>query len=252
SDARIPSSSKIKNIDQIIDDKPKLLIMTKIDLCDMAETKKWMTYYEGLGYTVIGVDLLNHKNVDLILQKSRDILSKLEDVKKEKGMMKSTLRVLIIGIPNVGKSTLINQLVGKKATVVGNRPGVTKNLSWIRVAPYLELLDSPGILWPKFDNQLIALNLAAMTAIKEEILPIDDVATYILKTLKKYYPHALEERYGITDIDYNDIVKTFDTIGKKRGAILKGGIIDYKKVYNLIMNDLSNGSFGPVTFDRFK
>jgi len=251
-DARIPYSSKIKDIDNIIKDKPRILIMTKIDLCDMAETKKWMAYYERLGYTVIGVDLANNKNVGLIMDKSREILKELEEKKKLKGMMKQNLRALIIGIPNVGKSTLINRLVGKKATSVGNRPGVTKSLDWIRIGEFLELLDSPGILWPKFDDEKVALNLAAMTAIKEEILPIDDVTLYILKTLSKYYPEALNKRYGIEYIDEDDIVSTLDAIGKRRGAIIKGGYVDYKKVYNIVMRDLIDGSLGSVTFDRYK
>jgi ribosome biogenesis GTPase A len=251
-DARIPYSSKIKDIDNLIKDKPRLLIMTKSDLCDMSETKKWINHYESLGYTVIAVDLLNNKNIDLILQKSKEILTRLNEKKNMRGITKKNLRVLIVGIPNVGKSTLINRLVGKKATVVGNRPGVTKSLDWIRVGDFLELLDSPGILWPKFDNDRVALNLAAMSAIKEEILPLDDVAVYILKTLNKYYPTSLKERYGIDNVDVDDIVSTLDKIGQKRGAMLKGGYIDYKKVYNFIMKDLTEGSLGPVTFDRYK
>ena len=250
-DARIPFSSKIKDIDQLIKNKPRLLIMTKIDLCDMNETKKWMKHYEGLGYFVIGVDLLNNKNIDSIIQKSRQILAEMDAKKQLKGMMKKNLRALIVGIPNVGKSTLINRLVGKKATVVGNKPGVTKSLDWIRIGDGLELLDSPGILWPKLDNTKVAFNLASMTAIREEILPIDDVAAYILKTLYKHYPNALKERYGLEVIDSEDIITALDAIGKRRGAILKGGEIDYKKVYNLIMRDLVDGALGPVTFDRY-
>lgn len=250
-DARIPYSSKIKDIDNLIQNKPKILIMTKIDLCDMNETKKWMTYYEGLGYNVIGVDLANNKNVDLILQKSKEILSILAAKKSEKGMMKKNLRALIVGIPNVGKSTLINRLVGKKAAVTGNRPGVTKSLDWIRIGENLELLDSPGILWPKFDDEHIALNLASMSAIKEEILPVDDVTVYILKMLYKYYPASLKNRYGIDYIDEEDIVTTLDIIGKKRGAMIKGGNIDYQKVYSIVMRDLTDGSLGLVTFDRY-
>lgn len=250
-DARIPFSSKIKDIDQVIKDKPRLLIMTKIDLCDMAETKKWMTHYEGLGYIVIGVDLLNSKNINLVMDKSKEILTDLDNKKRLKGLMKKNLRALIIGIPNVGKSTLINRLVGKKAAVVGNKPGVTKSLDWIRIGEFLELLDSPGILWPRFDDEKVALNLAAMTAIREEILPIDDVTVYILKTIYKYYPNALKERYGIEEVDSNDIISTLDAVGKRRGAILKGGYVDYKKVYNIVMRDLADGSLGPVTFDRY-
>lgn len=250
-DARIPFSSKIKDIDDIIKEKPKLLIMTKIDLCDMIETKKWATYYENKGYTVIGVDLINNKNIDQIINKSKDILKELNIKKKSKGIQKTSLRALIIGIPNVGKSTLINRLVGKKATVVGNRPGVTKSLGWIRIDSFLELLDSPGILWPKLDNDIVALNLAAMTAIREEVLPIDDVVIYILTSLNKYYPEALKKRYGVEYIDNDNIIDTLDKIGKRRGAIIRGGEVDYNKVYSIIRGDLINGSLGLVTFDRY-
>jgi ribosome biogenesis GTPase A len=249
-DSRIPYSSKIKDIDNIISNKPKLLIMTKIDLCDMNETKKWINYYENLGYIVIGVDLLNNKNINMILEKSKEILNNLNEVKKKKGLTKKSIRALIIGIPNVGKSTLINRLVGKKAVNVGNRPGVTKDLSWVRIGDFIELMDSPGILWPKLDNEQVARNLASFMAIREEILPVDDVSIYILKTLYKYYPEYLKNRYDIDQID-EDIINTLDLIGKKRGAILKGGTVDYSKVYSIIMRDLTDGAFGPVTFDRY-
>lgn len=249
-DARIPYSSKIKDIDDIIKNKPKILVMTKIDLCDMNETNKWIKYYESKGYYVIGVDLINNKNINQIIERSKMILDNLNEKANMKGINKKTLRALIIGIPNVGKSTLINRLVGKRAAAVGDKPGVTKGLSWIRIGSFLELLDSPGILWPKFDDETVAYNLSAMTAIKNEVLPIDEVAIYILKTLNEYYPSLLKERYNIDRID-EDIIKTLDDIGKRRGALLKGGDIDYIKVYNLIMNDLSNGSLGKVTFDRY-
>lgn len=250
-DARIPYSSRIKDIDNIIKNKPKLLIMTKIDLCDMDETKKWMSYYEELGYYVIGVDLKNNKNIDKIIDKSKEILNELNEIKQNRGINKKTLRALIIGIPNVGKSTLINRLVGKKVTAVGNKPGLTKSLDWIRIGEFLELLDSPGMLWPKIDDKTTALNLSSMTAIKEEILPIDEISIYILKMISKYYPLSLKERYGIEEVLDDNIIDVFDLIGKRRGAIVKGGEIDYQKVYNIIMRDLKEGYLGSLTFDRF-
>lgn len=250
-DARIPYSSKMRGIDTITKMKPRILIMTKMDLCDKETTKEWVKYYEKEGYTVVGVDLINNKNIDQILKETKRLLSSMDEKRKEKGLLSRRYRALVIGIPNVGKSTLINRLVGKKATNVGDRPGVTKKLEWIRIDDELELLDSPGILWPRLDEEKVALNLASFRAIKEEVLPLDTVCTYILKTLHAYYPTELEKRYGELNIT-EDMVEAFDGIGKKRGAILRGGYIDYKKVYSYIISDLMDGKLGQVTFDRMK
>ncbi len=247
-DARIPMSSKNKDIDTLIKDKPKVLIMTKIDLCDMDKTNKWKSYYENNGYQVIMVDLLNNKNVNEIFNKINPIINVLNEKRKSKGLKERKIRALVLGIPNVGKSTLINRLVGKKATNVGNRPGVTKNLQWIRVNDKLELLDTPGILWPRLDNNEVAHNLASMTAIKEEVLDLEDISIYIINTMFKYYPDNIKARYNIDN--NNDIVETLDLIGKKIGAI-KNNEVDYDKVYDRILKDLREGYLGKVTFDNF-
>ena len=246
-DARIPMSSKNKDIDSLIKDKPKVLIMTKIDLCDMDKTNKWKSYYENNGYQVIMVDLINNKNVNEIFNKINPIINDLNEKRKNKGLKPRKIRALVLGIPNVGKSTLINRLVGKKATNVGNRPGVTKNLQWIRVNDKLELLDTPGILWPRLDDNEVAHNLASMTAIKEEILDLEDISIYIINTMFKYYPDNIKSRYNITNND--DIVETLDLIGKKIGAI-RNNETDYDKVYDRVLKDLREGYLGKVTFDN--
>ena len=246
-DARIPKSSKNKDVDELIKNKPRILIMTKLDLCDEAETKKWISYYEELGYKVIVLNLLNNPDMRVIYNETDKIYKDLNEKRKQKGLKERKIRALILGVPNVGKSTLINRLVGKKAANVGNKPGITKQLEWIRLNNDIELLDTPGILWPRFDNDEIALNLASMTAIKEEILNLEEVAIYIVNTMLKLYPDNIKNRYNI--IDTSDIVTILDEIGKKIGAI-RNKETDYDKVYTIILKDLREGYLGKVTFDR--
>lgn len=246
-DARIPYSSKNKDIDAMIKNKKRVLIMTKIDMCDIINTNKWIKYYEEKGIKVIPVDLINKKNISEIFKVTEEVNKELNDKRKEKGLKERKVRILILGIPNVGKSTLINTLVGKKATNVGNKPGITRHLEWIRINKDIELLDTPGILWPKLDDDTIAHNLAAMTAIKEEILDTEDIAIYIINTMLKLYKDSIVNRYNLTS--YNDVVEVLDMIGKKIGAV-RNNETDYEKVYSVILRDLREGYLGKVTFDR--
>jgi len=248
-DARMPSSSKIFDIEDLIKDKPRILVMSKYDICDKKETDKFIKYYENSGYKVVPVDLLTGKNVSTILDISKDLLKEETEKRLKKGLKPRSIRALIIGVPNAGKSTLINRFVGKKSAGVGNKPGFTKGLSWIRINKNIELLDTPGILWPKFDDQEEAHILASLSSIKEEILDKGELSCFILKKLMELYPEKLEERYDITELD-EEFFEAFDTIGRKRGALSKGGVPDYEKVSNIIIQDLKNGYFGDITFDR--
>lgn len=249
-DARMPISSKVIDIDDIIKNKPRILIMTKYDMCDKSQTDKIIKYYKEKGYSVVPVDLIKNTNVNLIIKETSKVSDIINVERKKKGLKpKQSVRALVIGAPNVGKSTLINRLVGKKKTVTGNKPGVTKQLSWIRVGSNIELLDTPGILWPKLENQEHAYNLAALSSVKEEVVDLQDLSIYILHKLNELYPNYLEKRYGITTVS-DDIIATLEEIGNRRGAKISGGEIDYDKVYSIIIRDLKEGLIGPITLDR--
>ncbi len=247
-DARMPISSKIADIDDLIKNKPRVLVVSKYDLCDKAETDKILDNYKKIGYNIVPVDLMRG-NVNSLIDITKKLMVDINKTRELKGLKPRAARVLIVGVPNVGKSTLINRLVGKKAAGVGNTPGFTKSLTWIRVNKDIELLDSPGILWPKIENQENAHVLAALSSIKEDILNLDQIACFILRKLYSLYPEKLEDRYGITELD-EDYIEAYEMIAKKRGAISKGGVVDYEKVSNIIIRDLKNGYLGNITFDR--
>ena len=249
-DARMPASSRIKDIDDLIKNKPKIMIMTKRDLCDLDRTNKWISYYESLGYKVFLTDLVNDKNVNKLFTLTDEVLNDLNAKRIEKGMEVRKYRALIMGVPNVGKSTLINKITGKKAVNVGNKPGVTKDISWIRINDKLDLMDTPGILWPKIDDQKQAYTLACFSSIKDEILPIDEVACYILKYMFDNYRDFLFNRYGSFSLDEEDYTEAYEYIGRKRGCLVRGNEVYYNKVSNIIIKDLRDGYLGKVTFDE--
>ncbi len=249
-DSRIPKSSKIANIYDIIGNKPKILIMTKKDLADEEMANRWVKYYENLGTKVLLVDLNKDEDILRIVNATHELAKSLQEKREEKGLMKKDVRVLVVGIPNVGKSTLINKMVGKKVALVGNRPGITKGLVWLNTKHNITLLDTPGILWPKLEQQEVALNLASFSAIKIEVLDENEVAVHILKKLNKYYPDKLMARYNIKSnpVELN-IESAYNTIARAIGA-RKADEIDYERVSNKIINDIKGEYIKGIVFDH--
>ncbi|MBR4671919.1 MAG: ribosome biogenesis GTPase YlqF [Bacilli bacterium] len=243
-DARMPVSSKVVDMDDIVGNKPKILVVSKYDICDKKETDKVLETYKD--YTIVKCDLLNG-NINELISKTKELSKTINEERQKKGLKPRKIRVLVVGAPNVGKSTLINKLVGRKAVQTGNTPGVTKTIGWIRINNDIELMDSPGILWPKLENQENAHILAALSSIKEEILDTEDIARFTIRKLEELYPEKLKERYKLDNIDHDNI---YEEIAKKRGLLSKGAEVDYDKVYLTIIRDLKDGRFGNITLDR--
>ncbi|MDE5539579.1 MAG: ribosome biogenesis GTPase YlqF [Bacilli bacterium] len=248
-DARIPKSSKISNIYDIIGNKPKILIMTKKDLAEPLMLEKWIKYYENLGTKVIAVNLNDENDIKKIITLTNDAMTSMQEKREEKGLMQKEIRALVVGIPNVGKSTLINKMVGKKVALVGNRPGLTTGLKWLKTKHNIVLLDTPGILWPKLDNTEIALNLASFFSIKTEVLDVNEVAVHIINKLNHYYPDKLEERYGIKPANELDYEAIYDTLGRNMGAV-KHNEVDYERVSLRIINDIKDEYIKGIVFDH--
>lgn len=248
-DARVPLSSRNPMIDEIIAHKPRLILLNKADLADPVYTKEWTVYFEQKGATVLSIDSQLGKGVQQISPACQKLASPMIEKMKARGMKPRAIRAMILGIPNVGKSTLINRLATKKIAKTGDRPGITKQQQWIKVGKELELLDTPGILWPKFEDPVIGFRLAATGAIKDEILDFQDVALFVLNYLKGAYPDRLKDRYKLTSIPEEGIA-LFDEIGKKRGFLLSGGYIDYDKTAEIILRELRSGKLGSITLER--
>ena len=258
-DARIPISSKNPDMQKIIANKKRIVILNKSDLAEEKETNRWIEYYKKNGIKAIIADSNLGKGIKETLKQIENIME--EDMQKaaSKGRIKKNIRIMILGIPNVGKSSFINRLCNKKLAVVGNRPGVTKQKQWVRIANNIELLDTPGVLWPKFDDEKVALNLSYTGSIKDEVLQTIEIAFNLLTYLYNNYKSNLIERYKLTEDDIESIklddeneelYNLMKLIGKKRGAIISGGNVDEEKTASIILNDFRSGKLGKITLEK--
>ncbi|MGN7398819.1 ribosome biogenesis GTPase YlqF [Cytobacillus praedii] len=248
-DARIPYSSRNPMIDEIIQHKPRLVLLNKADMADKEATKQWIKYFKVKGIKALAINSQAGQGMKEIVAASEEILQEKFDRMRAKGVRPRAIRAMIVGIPNAGKSTLINRLAKKNIAKTGNTPGVTKAQQWIKVGKELELLDTPGILWPKFEDQEVGLKLALTGAIKDTILNLQDIAVFALRFLEKKYPERLKERFQIVVIP-EDIVELFDAIGKVRGCLMGRGEIDYDKVTELVIREFRTEKLGSITLER--
>ena len=248
-DSRIPISSKNPVIDDVLKDKPRIMILNKSDMADENETKKWLSYYRKKGYGAVVVDALHSKGLDKIYSVAKEMLADKFKKLEEKNLSAKTIRMMIVGIPNVGKSTFINSISKRKSAKIGDRPGVTKQVQWIKTKNDLELLDTPGVLWPKFEDERIGLHLAFTGAIKDEIMYIENLAFRFIDELNKRDVNILKNRYNLSEDSYEDTLYLMDEIGRNRGAILKKNEIDYFKVANLVLDDFRKVKLGRITLE---
>lgn len=250
-DARLPLSSRNPMIDQVIHQKPRLLILNKADLADKVETEKWIRYFKEQGTVAVAINSFQGQGLQIVTKTAKEILAPQIERMEKRGIRPGAVRAMIVGIPNVGKSTLINRLAKRNIARTGNTPGVTRAQQWIKYGKELELLDTPGILWPKFEDQEAGYKLALTGAIKDTLLNMDDLALYGLRFLENNYPDRLNEKYGLTTIGESpdEILAVFDHVGKRRNTLTTGGEIDYHKVSDQIVQDIRNEQLGQLTFD---
>ena len=248
-DARVPLSSRNPDIDELGKNKSRLILLNKADLADTNANKKWGEYFQGKGYFVQEVDSRSGagmKAISAIIQEA--CKDKIERDRK-RGIKNRPVRAMVVGIPNVGKSTFINTYAGKACAKTGNKPGVTKGKQWIRLNKNVELLDTPGILWPKFEDQAVGLRLALIGSINDEILNIDELAMELITFLKNQYPGTLEKRFQLDESEEKSAVQILGEIARVRGCLIRGGELDYGKASKLLMDDFRSGKLGRVTLE---
>ena len=249
-DARCPLSSHNMYLDEVVKDNKKIIIFNKIDLCDRAETAKWKNYFENKGYTVVYTDAKNSNNLNKVIDKAKEELAEKIARQVAKGIKPRAIRSMVIGVPNVGKSTFINKLIKKNVANTANKPGVTKKQQWLKLNKDIELLDTPGILMPKFDNQEIGKKLSLIGSIKDDITPLDDVSLYLIELLKENYLENLNNLYKINVNSDDENVFIMEKVAEKRFKKI-GGDYDYDSTIKLLIQDFRTQKFGLITLDNY-
>ena len=246
-DARVPLASRNPDIDELGKNKYRLILMNKADLADKEKTKQWSSYFKKMGFFVVSLDARTKNSMKSITDIVMEACKEKIERDRKRGIKNRPVRAMVVGIPNVGKSTFINSYAGKACAKTGNKPGVTKGKQWIRLSKSVELLDTPGILWPKFEDQSVGLKLALIGSIKDEILNIDELAVELIKFLIDSYPGLLSERYDVNES--GDITDIIIEIAKNRKCVSKGAEVDYSKAAALVIDDFRSGKLGKITLE---
>ena len=248
-DARIPRSSANPDIDKLCSGKPRIILLNKSDLTESKVTKAWIKELSNENVKVLEVNCLRGQGLQQIKPALLELLKEKHERAKAKGLVKFMMRVMVVGVPNCGKSTFINKMAKNNIAKTGDRAGVTKSKQWIKTAFDMEMLDTPGVLWPKFEDETTALNLAFTGAIKDEIMDIEELAYMLVKRLQKYYPNELKARYKIEEV-FEDPLETLDAIARKRGCLVSGGAIDYNRIAVMLLDEFRGGKIGNITLER--
>jgi ribosome biogenesis GTPase A len=251
-DARIPFSSRNPEINSLVNNKPRLVAFNKSDLADDKISKQWVQWYADQGIQCILINSINGKGLNEVKTRARELMSEKIERDKAKGKIFTPVRTMVVGIPNVGKSSFINKIVGKATAQTGDRPGVTRGKQWIRINSEIELLDMPGILWPKFEDQEVGLNLAFTGAIKDDIMDMGEVAMELLYRLSKIYPAELCTRFKLEPDSLKNIepLELLETVGRKRGCIISKGQIDYSRISAIVLDEFRGGKIGRITLEK--
>ncbi len=249
-DARCPESSRNPDVDSFARDKARILLINKADLADRAETKRFAAYFAKRRYYTLEIDARSKASLKKLNPLIDEATKTLVERNQKRGIRTPVIRAMVLGVPNVGKSTFINSYVGRSMAKTGNKPGVTRGNQWINVSKKLQLLDTPGITWPKFEREIVGLNLALIGSINDQILNLDELVFYLLKYLVRYYPEALIQRYGESLRGLEEAIQVFDEIGRRRGCIMKGGNVDYTKTAKILLDDFRSGRLGAITLEH--